>query len=117
MLTVDYCICLDPPQTFSSENLGDPEISLIPVEEHVEVTLLCRVMVLNGIENWTNVSYKIEWFAEGESLHSESLSEEEICGGLPNGAVNGQPCPGEDGELVSRLSGTQYKIGQWVRSE
>jgi len=106
--------CYDPPQEFSSQNLGDPEISFIPDEEHVEVTLLCRVRVLNGIENWTNVSYKIEWFAEGESLHSESLSEEEICGGLPNGAVNGQPCPGEAGELVSRLSGTQYKIGQWI---
>lgn len=110
-----YCICLDLPQEFSSENLGDPEISFIPDEEQVDVTLLCSVKVLNGIENWRNVSYKIEWFTEGKSLQSESLDEEEICGGLPNGAINGIPCPGEAGELVSRLQGTKYKIGQYVR--
>lgn len=92
-------------------------ISFIPDEEEVDVTLLCRVKVLNGIENWKNVSYRIEWFAEGESLQSEFLDEEVICGGLPNGAINGLPCPGEAGELVSRLSGTNYKIGQWVRSQ
>lgn len=80
--------------------------------EEVGVTLLCKVKLLNGIENWTNVSYKIVWFAEGESLH-----EEEICSGLPNGAVHGQPCPGAAGELVSRLSGKKYKIGQLVRSQ
>lgn len=109
-----FPLTLDLPQEFSNENLGDPEISFKPDEEEVEVTLLCRVKVLNGIENWTNVSYRIEWFAEGESLHYESLDEDEICGGLPNGAVNGQPCPGKAGELVSRLSGKKYKIGQWV---
>ena len=110
-----YCICLDVPQEFSSENLGNPEISFIKDEEQVDVTLLCTVKVLNGIENWRNVSYKIEWFSEGESLQSESLDEEEICGGLLDGAINAVPCPGEPGELVSRLSGTKYKIGQWVR--
>lgn len=105
-----YCIFLDPPQEFSSENLGDPEISF-KNDEEVEVTLLCKVKVLNGIGNWRNVSYKVEWFAEGVSL-----LKEEICGGLPKGEVNAQPCPGNAGEFVSRLLGKEYRIGQWVRS-
>lgn len=74
--------------------------------------MLCSVKVLNGIENWRNVSYKIEWSAEGKSL-----SKEEICGGLPNGTENAKPCPDAPGEVVSRLPATKYKIGQWVRSQ
>jgi len=69
--------------------------------------------VLNGIENWRNVTYKIEWFAEGVALEGDG---KEICGNLPGGWVNAQPCPGKGGELVSRLSGENYKIGQWVRT-
>lgn len=74
----------------------------------MEVSLLCKVNILNGIEKWQNVSYKIEWFAEGKSLKSE-----EICGGLPPGEVNDKPCP--SGELHSTLEPALYKIGQLVR--
>ena len=66
--------------------------------------------MLNGISNWRNVSYKFEWFAEGVSL-----IKEEICGGLPKGGLNAEPCPGKAGKLVSKLSGEKYKLGQWVR--
>lgn len=103
-------ICVDPPKEFSSENLGVPVISFMN-DENVEVTLLCKVKVLNGIQNWKNVSYKIEWFAEGTSLH-----EEKICGNLPAGKVNAKSCPGEAGEVVSKLSGEKYKIGRRVRT-
>lgn len=106
---------LDPPQEFSSENLGYPSISFMN-ETGVEVTLLCKVKVLNGIQNWENVSYKVQWFAEGNSLQADLLDEDEICGGLPAGGTNAISCPGGPGELVSKLSGNKYKIGQWVRS-
>ncbi len=78
-------------------------------ETNIEVTLLCKVNINNGIEKWKNVAYKIEWFAGGKSVY-----EEEICGNLPDGMENKFPCP--DGELVSKLKGSQYEIGQWVRS-
>jgi len=57
---------------------------------------------------WQNVTYGVEWFAEGKSIQQET-----ICGGLPNGGVNVNPCPG--GQLISQLSGRKYKIGQLVR--
>ena len=100
---------LDPPEPFSSDNLGHPEITYKEKEEIVEVTLICKVDILNGIEMWQNVTYSMEWFAGGKSIQQET-----ICGGLPIGGVNADPCPG--GQLVSQLPGKKYKIGQWVRS-
>ena len=74
---------------------------------------MCKVNVLDGIANWKNVTYRIEWFAEGKSLKTET-----ICGGLPPGGENTDPCP--NGPVVSKLSGSgpdpHYKIGNWVRS-
>ena len=75
----------------------------------MDVSLICKVNILNGMEKWQNVSYKIDWFAEGKSLKSE-----EICGGLLPGEVNDKPCP--DGGLHSTLGPKLYTIGQWVRS-
>ncbi len=92
---------------FESADLGDPVITFKENEEEVSVTLICTVDILNGIEMWKNVTYRIEWFSEGNSL-----KEETICGGLPPGGTNTNSCPG--GELVSRLPGTSYQIGQWV---
>lgn len=99
---------IDPPEPFSSDNLGHPEITYKEKEEIEEVTLICKVDILNGIEMWQNVTYSVEWFAGRKSLQQET-----ICGGLPIGGVNANPCPG--GQLVSQLSGKKYKIGQWVR--
>ena len=53
------------------------------------------------------MTYKIEWFAEGNSSQVET-----ICGGIPPGSSNGDACP--NGTLVSKLSGSKYKIGNWV---
>ena len=53
------------------------------------------------------MTYKIEWFAEGNSLQVEK-----ICGGIPPGSSNDDACP--NGLLVSKLSGSKYKIGNWV---
>lgn len=53
------------------------------------------------------MTYKIEWFAEGNSLQVET-----ICGGIPPGSSNGDACP--NGPLVSKLPGSKYKIGNWV---
>ena len=100
---------IDHPHAFSSDNLGDPVITYKENEEAVEVTLICKVDVHNGIEMWKNVSYMIEWFAEGRSLQKETK-----CGGLPRGGTNANSCPG--GELVSQLPGSKYNISQWVRS-
>lgn len=75
-----FLIFLDPPQEFSSENFEDPVIAVNEEETKVEVTLLCKVNIRNGIEKWSNVTYKIEWFAGGKSVYSQ-----EICGNLPPG--------------------------------
>ncbi|XP_068693084.1 von Willebrand factor D and EGF domain-containing protein-like isoform X2 [Montipora foliosa] len=100
--------CYDPPATFSNDNLGFPEINYVAKEEHVSVTLVCKVAILNGIEKWKNVTYSIEWFAEGKTLKNET-----ICGGLLPGKVNKKPCP--DANLTSsRLPGENYTIGQSI---
>ncbi|PFX16674.1 Neurogenic locus notch-like protein 2, partial [Stylophora pistillata] len=99
----------DFPREFSSDNINNPEIVVqdIPEDNTVSVTLLCKVNILNGIASWRNVTYKIEWFAEGKSLQVET-----ICGGIPPGSLNEKACP--DGTLVSKLPGSKYKIGTWV---
>ncbi|XP_068690653.1 neurogenic locus notch homolog protein 1-like, partial [Montipora foliosa] len=96
-----------PPATFSNDNLGFPEISYVD-EEDVFVTLICKVAILNGIEKWKNVSYSIEWFAEGKTLQNET-----ICGGLLPGKENQNPCPDKE-NLASRLPGENYIIGQSI---
>lgn len=97
---------IDFPKEFSSDNIKNPEI-IVQEGENVSVTLLCKANILNGIASWKNVTYKIEWFAEGNSLQVEK-----ICGGIPPGSSNDDACP--NGPLVSKLSGSKYKIGNWV---
>ena len=71
------------------------------------MTLICEVDIRNGIEKWKNVTYRIEWFAEGTSLKSETK-----CDGVPVGGSNTKACP--NGKLTSTLPGNLYKIGQSV---
>lgn len=99
---------LDLPQEFSSDDLDDPEIAVADGEE-IAVTLVCKVNILNGIANWKNVTYRIEWFAEGNLLKTETF-----CGNIPIGGQNPSPCP--DATLISQLSGEDYTVGSWVRS-
>ncbi|XP_067041993.1 von Willebrand factor D and EGF domain-containing protein-like isoform X3 [Acropora muricata] len=103
--------CYDPPAQFSSDNLGFPEITYIKLPSDdvgenlnaASVTLLCKVAILNGIEKWKNVSYRIEWVAEGRTL-----KEETRCVVQP-GETNKNSCP--DQELTSQLPGEKYTIG------
>lgn len=106
--------CYDPPVQFSSDNLGLPEITYVPIEDNyvggnyeaVSVTLLCKVAILNGIEKWKNVSYLIEWVADGGTLRNETRCE------VQPGQINENSCP--DQELTSQLPGENYKIGQSI---
>ncbi|XP_068719980.1 uncharacterized protein [Montipora capricornis] len=102
--------CYDPPVKFSRENLGLPEISSVAEGPGASVTLVCKVAILNGIEKWKNVSYLIQWFAEGEILNNET-----ICGGLLPGRTNNKPCPNQN--IISKLPGKFYKIGQSISCE
>ena len=70
----------------------------------MEVTLLCEVNIFNDVEKWKNVTYRIDWFAEGKSLKSE-----EICLG------NGEPCQSvANAKVHSTLEDSSYRVGQWV---
>ena len=102
----------DPPAQFSRDNLGLPEITYIELPSddvggdlnEASVTLLCKVTILNGIEKWKNVSYRIEWVAEGRTLKEETRCE------VQPGQTNKNSCPPEQ-ELTSQLPGEKYTIG------
>ena len=99
----------DPPTKFSSDDLGDPSITHLD-EDEVEVSLVCEASILRGIETWLNVTYRIEWFAEGKSLKREV-----VCGGLPPGEQHKAPCQSvANGNVRSILEPSKYIIGQWV---
>jgi len=100
---------LDPPTEFSSDYLGVPTITYLDDKE-VEVSLVCEASILKGIETWLNVTYRIEWFAEGKSLKSEV-----VCGGLLPGEQHKAPCQSVvNAKVHSTLEPYKYKIGQWV---
>ncbi|XP_067041983.1 uncharacterized protein [Acropora muricata] len=106
--------CYDPPVRFSSDNLGLPEITYVSLESNdvgsdykaAFVTLLCKVAILNGIEKWKNVSYLIEWVAEGRILKNETACEVQV------GRTHKKSCP--DRDLTSQLPGENYTIGQSI---
>ena len=76
----------------------------------MEVSLVCEASIFQGIEKWLNVSYRIEWFAEGKSLKSD-----EVCGGLRPGELHHAPCQSvANAKVRSILEPSRYKIGQWV---
>ena len=76
--------------------------------ENVPVTLACKVALLNGIEQWKNVTYLIEWVAEGKALKREKICD------VQQGKTHEDPCPNE-AQIVSQLPGLNYTIGQRVR--
>ncbi|XP_067042015.1 von Willebrand factor D and EGF domain-containing protein-like [Acropora muricata] len=108
--------CFDPPAPFSSSNLGLPEISYIKLPSDyvgtelraASVILFCKVNLLNGIKDWRNVTYLIEWVAEGRTLKNETMCE------VKPGQTNKFPCPGRRQHLISRLQGDKYTIGQSI---
>ena len=104
-----YIFWSDPPTEFSSDYLGDPTITCLDDKE-VEVSLVCEANISKGIENWLNVTYRIEWFAEGKSLKSEV-----VCGGLRPGEQHQAPCQSvAKAKLHSTLEPYKYNISQWV---
>ena len=99
----------DPPTKFSSDYLGDPSITYLDGTD-IAVSLVCEASIFKGIEKWLNVTYRIEWFAEGKSLKSEA-----ICGGLLPGEQHQAPCQSvANAKVHSTLEPSKYKIGQWV---
>ena len=72
--------------------------------------MVCEASILKGIEKWLNVTYRIEWFAEGKPLKSE-----EVCGGLFPGEQHNTPCQSvANAKVHSTLGPYKYEIGQWV---
>ena len=110
-----HVFLLDPPAQFSSDNLGFPEITYVNLSsndvgenfEAASVTLICKVALLNGTEKWRNVTYLIEWVAEGKTLKRESRCE------VQPGHESNESCP--NSTLTSQLPAENYTIGQWVR--
>lgn len=72
--------------------------------------LSCKGALLNGIGQWKNVTYLIEWVAEGKTLKNETICDVQL------GKTHKDPCPNE-AQIISKLHGLQYKIGQWVRMD
>ena len=95
---------IDPPTEFSSDYIGDPNITYIVVQESPFVPLICKAPLFHGIGTWANVTYLVQWFANGAPFWLE-----ERCSG-------GGPCPQKD-HIVFRLEGNKYKIGQIVSKQ
>ena len=98
---------IDPPREFPSDYIGDPSITYFD-DGGLHVPLICKVSLFHGIEKAMNVTYMVQWFANGVLIkHGEK------CSGVKS------PCPSVD-YLAFRLKGKEYKIGQmvshWVES-
>lgn len=101
------------------DNLGLPEVThaphllgegaVVPMNE-VPVDLICKGALLNGIGQWKNVTYLIEWVADGKPLKTEKKCD------VRPGKTHKDPCPNK-AQIDSKLDGLKYKIGQWVRMD
>ena len=100
-----FCLVkITPPRIFDSNNLGTPSIQVISGEQAVAVSLLCKVDLLQGIEQRDDVEYKIEWTSEGKTLRIKSRCDQK----------DRIPCPNTN-SIVSTLIGfTDYLAGIWV---
>ena len=95
---------IDPPKEFSSDYIGDPRITYI-TDKSPFLPLICKAPLFHGIGMWANVTYLVEWFANGASLWHE-----ERCPG------GGAACPRVD-YIDFRLEGDKYKLGQTVSKQ
>ena len=90
-----FCLVkITPPRIFDSNNLGTPSIQVISGEQAVAVSLLCKVDLLQGIEQRDDVEYKIEWTSEGKTLRIKSRCDQK----------DRIPCPNTN-SIVSTLIG------------
>jgi len=92
------------PKHFDNKNLKAPTITL---PEKSSVLLRCTVELLNGVEQFDDVEYSIEWFADGKSLNVETKRCDQKAK---------VPCPTPEKEISSRLPGSKYRAGKWVRN-
>ena len=93
---------IDPPKEFSSDHIGDPSINYIVVQESPSVPLICKAPLFHGIGTWANVTYLVQWFANGAPLWHEERCSDDVAS-----------CPKED-YIKFKLEGDKYKIGQTV---
>lgn len=108
---------LELPKEFDSKYLAPPTITFKLEEEPNTfspraVTLLCKVDLLHGVENWKNVTYQIEWYSQGELLQDPLP----ICQISNGNRRHDTACPARQ-TLVSELSyhpDKKYKAGMWV---
>ena len=64
------------------------------------------------IRKWKNVTYQIEWYADGENT---TFTEDPFCQPATGQSENDNPCP-DNNEIRSLLKGNDgYEPGQWVR--
>ena len=96
---------IDPPKEFSSDYIGDPKITYIDVQGSPSVPLICKAQLFHGIGTWANVTYLVQWFANGAPLWHD-----ERCPG------GGASCPRED-YIKFKIEGDMYKIGQTVSKQ
>ncbi|XP_068703048.1 von Willebrand factor D and EGF domain-containing protein-like isoform X2 [Montipora foliosa] len=94
--------CSAVPQKFPTRYLGYPVISAKDEDEVEEVSLWCNVSVNEKIRQWKNVTYQIEWYADGKNKKTDW-----------NPKLVGE-------NITSELSGKfstslpHYEPGQWI---
>lgn len=64
--------------------------------------LICKAPLFHGIGTWANVTYLVQWFANGAPLWHEERCSDDVAS-----------CPKED-YIKFKLEGDKYKIGQTV---
>ena len=98
------------PRKFPSLYLGYPNISVkAEGAKQQPVPLLCIVPIHEKVRQWQNVTYEIEWYADGKS----TFTAKPICKPAIGQNESSSPCPG-DKEIRSVLH--YYAAGQRVRS-
>ena len=115
MTDIVSTVFTDAPVDFSSGDIDNPEIVYLEQEQQVPVTLFCKFKILRGIEKWKNVTYKIEWFVDGNLAKKPTI----ICKPGPGLNENQTPCPGRTpfmAELIGKGNNGigDYRAGQTV---
>lgn len=91
-----------------------PQISVKDELDEI-VSLYCTVGIDPNVTQWKNVTYKIEWYADGKKTN---FTEKPFCAPENGKKENSKPCP-NDIAIRSLLKGSSkhefYKLGQWVR--
>ena len=93
---------IDPPKDFPSDYIGDPNITYVD-DGSREVPLICKAPLFHGIGTWANVTYLVQWFANGAPSKREMRCSNDA----------EASCPVVD-YIEFKLFEEEYKIGQTV---